>query len=131
MKKRLKKEGHAADLVYMNHFRIQDNTQMLVILTATYGDGEAPANASRFMSQFNRQSPKNDIDYAVLGFGSRSYPKFCKYAIAVDTMLEKHPKCNSLIPLFKINKQEERSYQHLETLLLNAIQSKSPTDHTL
>jgi sulfite reductase (NADPH) flavoprotein alpha-component len=127
LKKRLKKEGYATHLVSMNRFRIHDNTQMLIILTATYGDGEAPANASLFISQFNRQSPKNDIDYAVLGFGSRSYPKFCQYAIAVDTMLEQHPKCNSLMPLFKINKQEERSYQHWETLLLNAIQSKSPT----
>jgi sulfite reductase (NADPH) flavoprotein alpha-component len=104
---------------------------MLVILTATHGDGEAPANASRFMSQFNRQSPKNDIDYAVLGFGSRSYPKFCQFAIAVDALLEQHPKYTPLMPLFKINNQEEISFQQWETLLLNAIQSKSPADPTL
>ena len=131
LKKRLKKEGHAADLVSMNRFRIQDNTQMLVILTATYGDGEAPANASSFMSQFNQQSPKNDIDYAVLGFGSRSYPKFCQFAVAVDALLEQHPKYTPLLPLFKINNQEERSFQQWETLLLNAIQSKCLTDPTL
>ena len=131
LKKRLKREGHAAHLVSMNRFRIRDNTQMLVILTATYGDGEAPANASRFISQFNQQSPKNDIDYAVLGFGSRSYPKFCQFAEAVNALLEQHPKYTPLMPLFKINNQEERSFQQWETLLLNAIQAKSPADPTL
>lgn len=131
LKKRLKRKGHTAHLLSMNRFRIQDSTQMLVILTATYGDGEAPANASRFISQFNRQSPKNDIDYAVLGFGSRSYPKFCQFAVAVDALLEQHPKYTPLMPLFKINNQEERSFQQWETLLLNAIQSKSPTDPKL
>ena len=131
LKKRLKREGYAAHLVSMNRFRIQDSTQMLVILTATYGDGEAPANASRFISQFNRQSPKNDIDYAVLGFGSRSYPKFCQFAIAVDALLEQQPKYTPLMPLFKINNQEEKTYQQWETLLINAIQSKSPTDPSL
>lgn len=131
LKKRLRKEGYFANLVSMNRFRIQDNTMVVIILTATYGEGEAPANASRFISQFNRQSPKNDIDYTVLGFGSRSYPKFCQFAIQVDTLLEQHPKYSPLMPLFKINNQEERSFQQWESLLINSLQSKSSDYHSL
>lgn len=121
LKKRLKKEGIIADLSSMNRFYIDENIQTIIVLTATYGEGEAPANATLFNSKFNLKEPQKIINYAVVGFGSRSYPKFCQFAVDIDTLLDNHPKYKQLMPLFKINNQEEKAYSQWETLLLNLL----------
>lgn len=126
LKKRLRKEGLFADLSSMNRFRLQQNTQTVIVLTATYGEGEAPANAERFVSLFNHQIPEGIISFAVLGFGSKSYPKFCQFAVEVNALLDQHPNYNSLMPLFKVNNQEENAYHQWETLLINSIRLKNP-----
>ncbi|EKZ99673.1 oxidoreductase FAD/NAD(P)-binding protein [Cupriavidus sp. HMR-1] len=62
----------------------------LLVLTATYGDGDAPASASHFLSKLNRLTVPADTDFAVLGFGDRQFPAFCGYASAVhDALLGK------------------------------------------
>lgn len=126
LKKRLRKEGLSAGLSSMNRFRLQKNTQTVIVLTATYGQGEAPANAERFVSLFKHQVVKETIDFAVLGFGSKSYPKFCQFALEVNDLFDQHPNYNSLMPLFKINNQEESAYRQWEALLINSIRLKKP-----
>lgn len=55
----------------------------LIILTATYGDGTAPASASRFLDALAKgQLPA--VPVAVLGFGDRMFPRFGGYAETVQ-----------------------------------------------
>jgi sulfite reductase (NADPH) flavoprotein alpha-component len=56
----------------------------LFVLTATYGDGDAPASAVRFLSKLPQLAGRHDLACAVLGFGDRQFPRFCGYARTVD-----------------------------------------------
>lgn len=60
---------------------------MLFVLTSTYGDGDAPASASRFISRLSRFRAGKTLKYAVLGFGDRQFASFCQFALAVDAAL--------------------------------------------
>ncbi len=59
----------------------------LLVLTATYGDGEAPASAGRFLAKLERATLPGDAAFAVLGFGDRQFPAFCRYARTVHDAL--------------------------------------------
>lgn len=59
----------------------------LFILTATYGDGGAPASASEFMAKLAAFSGQEALKYCVLGFGDRQFPNFCRFAREVDGAL--------------------------------------------
>lgn len=60
---------------------------MLFVLTSTYGDGDAPASARRFMARLSEFRGGEKLKYAVLGFGDRQFPKFCQFALDVDAAL--------------------------------------------
>jgi sulfite reductase (NADPH) flavoprotein alpha-component len=65
-------------------------TRRLLVLTATYGDGAAPASASRFLARLGRMPPAAALEFAVLGFGDRQFPRFCGHAYAVHEALVAH-----------------------------------------
>lgn len=52
----------------------------VLILTATYGDGEAPSTAETFLTRLAALPQAPQIPLAVLGFGDRSFPRFCAFA---------------------------------------------------
>ena len=57
--------------------------QALLILAATYGEGEAPGDASGFLGQLAALSMAPRLPFAVLGFGDRSFPDFCGFAAKI------------------------------------------------
>lgn len=60
---------------------------MLYLLTSTYGDGDAPASARRFMARLRDFRGNKALKYAVLGFGDRQFPNFCQFALTVEAAL--------------------------------------------
>lgn len=52
----------------------------LFVLSATYGDGDAPSSAKQFLARLDRFSGANKPAFAVLGFGDRQFPRFCQFA---------------------------------------------------
>lgn len=62
----------------------------LFVLTATYGDGDAPASANQFLRLLERVPAKPGLKYSVLGFGDRQFPKFCQFARDVDEAMGRH-----------------------------------------
>lgn len=63
----------------------------LIIVTSTYGDGEAPDNASEWMSylNFDEELELPDLKYAVIGLGDTYYPHFCQAGKDFDKYLSK------------------------------------------
>ncbi len=63
----------------------------LIIITSTYGDGEAPDNAQNFHNFLHSDAaPKlENLNYAVLSLGDSSYPDFCQCGIDFDLALQK------------------------------------------
>lgn len=59
----------------------------LLVLAATYGDGEAPEGARRFLARLDRMPAPTGMAFAVLGFGDRQFPRFCAFARQVHAAL--------------------------------------------
>ncbi|CAG9182710.1 PepSY domain-containing protein [Cupriavidus pinatubonensis] len=59
----------------------------LMVLTATYGDGDAPESAVRFLPKLERLVIPGGVAFGVLGFGDRQFPHFCGYARTVHDAL--------------------------------------------
>jgi sulfite reductase (NADPH) flavoprotein alpha-component len=85
------------------------NAKRLFILTATYGDGDAPASASRFLTQLEQITNVPKFSFAILGFGDRQFPEFCQYAKDVEVTLTAKG-WSQLLPLDTINRQSPQEF---------------------
>ncbi|XP_043923537.1 nitric oxide synthase, brain-like [Protopterus annectens] len=66
---------------------------LLLIITSTFGNGDAPENGEKFaklLSEMSRTHPKalQQQKFSVFGLGSRAYPNFCAFAHFIDKHLE-------------------------------------------
>ena len=71
---------HAAPMSSFDAARY-GRAQHIIVMAATYGDGDAPASAKGFLTQLARNTGTATL--TVLGFGDRSFPAFCAYAATV------------------------------------------------
>ncbi|QSS96080.1 PepSY domain-containing protein [Psychroflexus sp. ALD_RP9] len=88
-------------LCTLNNYKPEHKASLALILTATYGDGEPPENARHALEKL--KATKTPMNYAVLGFGSKRYPKFCAFAKTLDHELSKQKEFNQLLKLTKID----------------------------
>lgn len=83
----LTEAGHRVHTAAMNDLAsVHLGAERLLILTSTYGDGAAPASAKTFLARL--ASLDRRVPVAVLGFGDRTFPNFCRYAHEVSAALE-------------------------------------------
>lgn len=108
--KALVHNGKTVYLADLNTYTVYPRASHLIIFTATYGDGAAPGNARNFQERFHKIVPSNKMWYSVIGFGSLNYPKYCQYAITVDTLLQQHKDFKPLLPLTKVSEQSENAF---------------------
>jgi len=59
----------------------------LLILSSSFGDGEPPGNAERFLDHLNQQVDLSQVRYAIFGLGDTAYPTFCGFTKALDAAL--------------------------------------------
>lgn len=95
----------------LDNYSVYQQAKQLIIFTSTYGEGEAPANAKKFIKTFQDTQNTTTFTYAVVGFGSLMYPQYCKFAIMVDALLQKDLKFSPILPLFKINNQSFEAFK--------------------
>ena len=89
----LSEEGIVNDCFPMDQVEPETihDLQKLLIVTSTYGDGEAPDNASEWLSFLKfGEMDLSHIEYAVLGLGDNYYPHFCQCAKDFDQYLGAH-----------------------------------------
>lgn len=104
----------------------------IFILTSTYGDGDAPQSATKFLSRLQKAPIKNkNINYAILGFGDRAFPQFCAFAFRVADAMQTIFG-SPLLPLTTVDKQSSQTFsqwtQQLgEKLSLNLQAEYTPT----
>ncbi|MEO0571935.1 MAG: NADPH cytochrome P450 oxidoreductase family protein [Bacteroidota bacterium] len=95
----------------LDNYSPYPKAEYLVVFTSSFGDGDAPGNATNFEEVFNTLIPLKKLQFAVVGFGSTVYPNFCQFAIDVDTWLEKHKSFTRIAPLVKINEQSQSEFR--------------------
>lgn len=102
--------GHRVHTAPMNQLASHyHDAQRLFILTATYGDGEAPASANRFLARLEKITKTPELPVAVLGFGDQQFPRFCGFAKDVETILTAKG-WPQLLPLDTINRQSSQEF---------------------
>jgi len=106
----LHQAGHRVHSAAMNQYTSEyGNAQRMFILTATHGDGDAPASASQFLARLTRVGLKPGLPFAVLGLGDRQFAQFCQYAHQVqDAMLQAGG--SPLLELETVNRQSAQEF---------------------
>lgn len=64
-----------------------DERDLLLIVSSSFGDGEAPANAQRFLDELRQSPTLAGRRYAVFGLGDTAYPRFCGFTQSLDALL--------------------------------------------
>lgn len=108
LQQQLLKAGETVYITELNNYTTFNKAEHLIIMTATYGEGEAPTNANKFLEHLKNVKQEQEISYLVVGFGSLSYPEFCKFAIDVDKALKLQFKQE--LPVFTINDKSIESF---------------------
>ncbi len=106
----LHQAGHRVHSAAMNQYANDyGNAQRVLILTATHGDGNAPASASQFLARLAEAGLKPGQAFAVLGFGDRQFAQFCQFAHQVQEALLQ-ASGTPLIDLETINRQSSQEF---------------------
>jgi sulfite reductase (NADPH) flavoprotein alpha-component len=95
----------------MNAFQEFEKMERLFVFTSTYGAGEPPTNANKFIHLLETHFPTiRSIQYAVVGFGSTAYPDYCAFAKQVNHKLSEAEHADQMVPLRLINQQSLADY---------------------
>jgi len=75
--------------VDLNQLKLVSMTasDLLLVITSTFGDGEPPGNADEFAVQLNNIDKVSPFQYAVFALGDVAYANFCKFGQDVDIQL--------------------------------------------
>ncbi|GLI23059.1 sulfite reductase (NADPH) flavoprotein alpha-component [Xanthobacter flavus] len=79
----------------------------VLVLAATYGEGAAPQSARLFLSRLAKLPGQPAV--AVLGFGDRSFPHFCRFARDVADALEARG-CPQLLPMKRVDRRSPQEF---------------------
>lgn len=108
--KQLIDNGEKAHLAQLNNYTIYPKAEQLLIFSSTYGLGDAPSNASKFISLLEKQNQQQPINFSVIGFGSKSYSDFCGFAKDIDTFLESKTWANRILEIQTVNNKSAEEF---------------------
>lgn len=101
--KQLISTGKKAHLTQLNDYQTYPKATHIIVLTSTYGLGDPPANANKFLSLLHKYPQSVGCYFTVVGFGSIKYPDFCAFAHQIDTAIQQQPWAKQLVPLQTVN----------------------------
>ncbi len=108
--KQLLAHGEKAFLTELNNYSVYPKAEHLIVFTSTHGLGDAPSNASKFISLINKTEQQHKINVSVVGFGSKAYPDFCGYAHDIDTLLAKQNWAEHFLELQTVNDKSAEEF---------------------
>jgi len=103
--------GHGVYTAPMSRFAPEkySNAKQIIVLAATYGNGEPPASAKGFLDKLAALETAPTAKLAVLGFGDRQFPEYCAYAIDIESHA-KEAGWKTLLPLDTVDQQSPQDF---------------------
>lgn len=92
----------------------------IIVLAATYGDGDAPASAKGFLDRLSALDRVPDTPIAVLGFGDRSFRAYCAFAQTVSVKAEAMG-WGLLLPFDTVDRQSPQEFARWGRVLGQAL----------
>ncbi len=114
LQQQLIKAGETVYIAELNNYDTYSKAAHIVVLTSTYGEGEAPTNANVFLERLKTIKQVQEINYSVVGFGSLAYPDFCQFAYDIDAAMQL--PLQQELPVFTINDKSVASFEEWITL---------------
>lgn len=123
----LSAQGCRVHAAAMNELRRSyPQARRLLVLTATYGDGAAPASARHFLGRLGAFG--SHPQFAVLGFGDQGFPDFCGYAAVVEEALLGRG-LQPLLPLHTVDRQSSGDFAAWGTQLAERLGMQLALSH--
>jgi sulfite reductase (NADPH) flavoprotein alpha-component len=108
--KQLMAHGEKVFLTELNSFKTFPKAEHIIIFTSTHGLGDAPSNGNKFVSLIKKHSQDHKVQFSVVGFGSRSYPDFCKFSFEIDALLENQNWAERLLEVQTVNDKSAEEF---------------------
>lgn len=99
----LVKSGQKSFFGQLNEYSQFPSARHIVVITATYGNGEAPANAKKALSSIQTIAQTKSVNFSVVGFGSHAYPDFCQFAFAVYNQMSRQENLEPFLEIRTVN----------------------------
>jgi sulfite reductase (NADPH) flavoprotein alpha-component len=110
--------GQLSFITQLNDYTLFPKAEHFIILTSTYGLGDAPSNANKFSFLVEKYKQTQPVHFSVVGFGSKAYPDFCQFAFEVNNILSAQSWATPLLEIHTVNdKSPEQFNQWLEIWL--------------
>ena len=106
----LLKHGVKVFLTDMSNYTLFPKAEHLIIMASTYGQGDPPSNAQKFAEKLKQHPQQQAVQYSVVGFGSRSYAHFCKFAYDADVLLQQTEWAKVLISIHTVNDRSPQDF---------------------
>ncbi len=103
VQEQLLQQGETVHLAELNQYTTYPKAEYLIVLTATYGLGDAPTNARQVTSLLEKYPQAQPVRYSVVGFGSRAYSDFCQFAFEVNSLLARQPWATALVDIHTVS----------------------------
>ncbi|RYJ38848.1 Flavodoxin/nitric oxide synthase [Flavobacterium anhuiense] len=103
IQKQLIDHGQRVFVSELNKFSVYPKAEHIIVFTSTHGLGDAPSNGTQFKALLEKQNQEQNINFSVVGFGSKSYPDFCQFAIEIDQLLGKQKWADRYLDLKTVN----------------------------
>ena len=123
----LRKNGHRVHSSALENFQATASARQVLVLAATYGDGQAPAHASRALEHIAKLSA-GAVPVTVLGFGDRQFGAFCAFGEALEQTLRSNG-WPALLPLERIHQQSSQQFARWGGALAQALGEPLVLDH--
>lgn len=101
--KQLIDHGHKVHIAELNNYTVYPKAEHIVVFSSTHGLGDAPSNGNKFVQLLQKHHQQQKINFSVVGFGSKSYPDFCGFAIEMDQLLEKQSWSEQFLEIQTVN----------------------------
>lgn len=116
----------------LNGYTSFPKMEHLIVLTATYGDGDAPSNATKFLKLLREKKVNlHPFDFSVVAFGSLSYPKFCQFGLEVQQGLEEKEETSQLLPIQTIHNKSFEAFSKWTQAFCNKTNLNLALDKTI
>ena len=129
--KQLIKQGEKAYISTLDQYEVYPNAIQIVLMTATYGDGDAPANATKFIEKVKKSPQLHHVNYSVVGFGSRSYDNYCAYAYEVEELMKNADWAVQQLPIQTVDDKSPQDFNAWLTAWSKSVEKELVLDEKL
>ena len=112
----LVKNGQLCFIAELNNYTVFPKAKHLILLTATYGLGDAPTNAAKFAALLKKNPQPQPVYFSVVGFGSHAYLDFCQFAFEANNILSMQEWAIPLMEIHTVNDKSLEDFNQWATL---------------